>query len=162
MDKSSGQRDCQNCGCLFESHYRPGTTELQSKCVSCEMCKGYWPNLLRVVDPEPKRMLSNLLARIHRDGGHMEHQAGTEIAVKLAEQRVIELFHTLLPALTVDQLAQNMWDVRKLRDIFSVQYERDVFKQWAALALAGLNIKDERCSSRSSTRVSTAPSGGTA
>lgn len=41
---------------------------------------------------EAKRHLSNLLARIHRDGGHYEEEHGTEKAVKDADFIVAHLY----------------------------------------------------------------------
>jgi hypothetical protein len=50
-----------------------------------------WQVLVKQRD-EAKQHLSNLLARIFRDGGHYETQSGTNTAVVAADRFLVELF----------------------------------------------------------------------
>lgn len=67
---------------------------------------------------EAKRHLGNLLARIHRDGGHYEEEHGTEKAVKDADHIVAQLYTD------VEYYKKELTDLQGDDDAWRRTYER--------------------------------------
>ncbi len=74
--------------------------ELWDKCYDMDKHSGYAAHAARPVAATPDTvkpyagMLGKLLSRIHRDGGHRQHEIGTEAAVEEADRIVATLYAT--------------------------------------------------------------------
>ena len=84
--------------------------------------------------------LSNLLARIHRDGGHYEAQHGTEKAVEDADTKIAHLNALLAQSAEQDRIDAERWRMAVSAE-YLTEFEVRGIDQRIAIQLGDLDYK---------------------